>query len=158
MDKISIIVPVYNVENYLPKCLDSIINQTYKNLEIIVIDDGSTDSSSVICDDYVILDKRIIVLHQENHGLSAARNLGIKIATGRFVGFVDSDDFINTEMFEKMFNRIIETCADVVMCNYVRFGMVNDIAYCQNNAVFKVGENIDNNIRLLLEKIGRAHV
>ena len=86
---ISVIVPVYNVEAYLPKCLESIIDQTYKRLEIILVDDGSTDNSGYICDSYARKDSRVIVIHQSNFGVSAARNEGIKIATGDYICFVD---------------------------------------------------------------------
>lgn len=102
--KVSIIVPIYNTRSYLPKCLDSIINQTYQNLEIILIDDGSTDGSSKIADDYVKKDKRIKVFHQKNAGQSAARNTGIKKATGEFVSFIDSDDEIDPTFIENLLN------------------------------------------------------
>ena len=95
---ISIIVPVYNVEKYLKKCVDSIVNQTYKNLEIILVDDGATDSSGEICDELEKLDNRIKVYHKENGGLSDARNYGVARATGSYIGFVDSDDYIDAEM------------------------------------------------------------
>lgn len=91
---ISIIVPVYNVEPYLRKCLDSILDQTYRDLEILIIDDGSTDGSGAICDEYAGKDDRIKVFHTENKGLSAARNLGLDNATADWIGFVDSDDWI----------------------------------------------------------------
>ena len=94
MNKISIIIPIYNVEQYLPQCLDSIINQTYKNLEIILINDGSTDNSGKICDNYAKVDNRIHVFHKKNEGVSSARNLGLEKCTGDFIGFVDPDDFI----------------------------------------------------------------
>ena len=111
---ISIIVPVYNVEKYLSKCLDSIINQTYKNLEIILIDDGSTDKSGEICDKYKNEDKRIIVIHQLNGGVSAARNTGIGVAKGRYILFIDSDDWIEKDYVSSLFtyagNDIIVCC------------------------------------------------
>ncbi len=91
-DKISIIVPVYNVEKYLKECIESILSQTYKNIEIILIDDGSTDNSGKICDEYLKKDSRVKVIHKENGGLSDARNTGIEIASGKYIGFVDSDD------------------------------------------------------------------
>lgn len=101
---ISIIVPVYNVERHLPKCLDSIINQAYKNIEIILIDDGSTDNSGVICDEYKLKDNRINVIHQANHGIGYTRNIGLQNANGKFIGFVDSDDFIDENMFLRLYN------------------------------------------------------
>ena len=91
---ISIIVPVYNVEQYLPRCIDSIIHQTYSNLEIILVDDGSTDSCGALCDNYAEKDGRIQVIHQQNAGLGPARNSGMKICSGEYVTFIDSDDFI----------------------------------------------------------------
>ena len=103
---ISVIIPVYNVEPYIRKCLDSVINQTYKNLEILCIDDGSTDSSGKICDEYAEKDNRIRVFHKENGGVSSARNIGLKKFTGKYVGFVDSDDWIEPDMYEILHNLI----------------------------------------------------
>lgn len=100
---ISVIVPVYNVEKYLNQCLDSIIAQTWRNLDIILVDDGSTDNSGAICDEYARTDTRIKVIHKENGGLSAARNTGLDIARGEFIGFVDSDDWIEPNMFEDLY-------------------------------------------------------
>lgn len=114
---ISIIIPVYNVENYLKQCLDSIINQTYKNLEIIIIDDWSTDNSWKICDEYAKNDKRIKVIHQKNADLSAARNSWLKIATWEYIGYIDSDDFIELNMYEKLYNLIESTESDLAICN-----------------------------------------
>lgn len=112
---ISVIVPVYNVEPYLRKCLDSIVNQTYRNLEILVIDDGSTDSSGKICDEYA-QDSRVRVFHTENRGLSCARNLGVENAKGEWLGFVDSDDWIEPDMYECLVRRAEETKAEIVEC------------------------------------------
>ena len=97
---ISIIVPVYNVEQFLPKCVDSILNQTYRNLEVILVDDGTKDASNVICDAYAAKDSRVRVIHKENGGLSSARNAGIEIARGEYLGFVDSDDWVERETYE----------------------------------------------------------
>ena len=101
---ISIIVPVYNVKDYVEKCLDSICGQSYTNLEIIVVDDGSTDGSGKICDAYASKDRRIKVIHRKNGGLSAARNEGLDAATGEFLGFVDSDDWIDLDMFKFLYD------------------------------------------------------
>lgn len=101
---ISIIVPVYNVETYLNECVQSIINQTYRNIEVILIDDGSTDNCPAICDAFAVQDTRVRVIHKENGGQSTARNVGLKVARGEFIGFVDSDDFIAPEMFETLIN------------------------------------------------------
>lgn len=115
---ITIIVPAYNVEKYLKKCLESIINQTYKNLEIILVDDGSTDNSGRICDEYAEKDDRIIVIHQENAGVSSARNKGIEIAKGEYIGFVDGDDYIEENMYEVLYKNLIQFDVDISMCNY----------------------------------------
>lgn len=112
---ISVIVPVYNVELYLRKCIDSILAQTYRDLEILVVDDGSTDGSGKICDEYK-KDERVRVFHTENRGLSATRNLGLDKATGEWIGFVDSDDWIEPDMYEVLFRKAEETEADVVEC------------------------------------------
>lgn len=114
--KISVIIPVFNAEVYLKRCLDSVINQTYRNLEIILINDGSTDSSDKICDEYKQKDNRIIVIHQENKGQSAARNKGLDISTGDFVGFVDADDFIDEKMYEKLMYSLKDR--DLAICDY----------------------------------------
>lgn len=113
---ISIIIPVYNVEKYVGKCLDSIINQTYRNLEIIVVDDGSTDGCNNICKTYVEKDKRIKLIQQKNSGLSSARNIGIKNAHGKYVGFVDSDDWIEREMYQTLYENITVHNADISIC------------------------------------------
>ncbi len=116
--KISVIVPVYRVEDYLKRCLDSIIHQSYKNLEIILVDDGSDDACPAICDEYARKDDRIIVIHKENGGLSSARNAGLNAATGDFIAFVDSDDYINKYMYEQMMTRLVENGADICMCDF----------------------------------------
>ncbi|MDO5379590.1 MAG: glycosyltransferase [Acidaminococcaceae bacterium] len=113
---ISVIVPVYNVEKYLPKCVESIVNQTYKNLEIILVDDGSTDKSGEICDGYSLKDCRIKVIHKKNGGLSDARNVGLDICTGEYIGFVDSDDYIDKDMYRALYKFSEKNNLDVVMC------------------------------------------
>lgn len=113
---ISVIVPVYNVEQYLPKCIDSILAQTYENLEIILVEDGTRDSSGLICDEYAKKDSRIRVIHKENGGLSSARNAGMEIARGEYFGFVDSDDWIEPEMYETLLAYSQKHDADVVCC------------------------------------------
>lgn len=114
---ISIIIPVYNVKDYLEKCLDSICGQTYTNLEIIVVDDGSTDGSAVICDKFAQKDRRVKVLHCANGGLSVARNRGMEIATGELIGFVDSDDWIETDMYQCLYDSLSGNDADVAICS-----------------------------------------
>lgn len=113
---ISIIVPVYNVEKYLYKCIDSICNQTYKNLEIILVNDGSQDKSPSICDKYMARDIRVKVIHKTNGGLSDARNCGLDIASGEYVGFVDSDDWVDNDMYEILLNNLIDNDADLAEC------------------------------------------
>ena len=116
--KVSVIVPIYNVEPYLKKCVDSIINQSYTNLEIILVDDGSTDSSGLLCEELAKNDDRITVVHKNNGGLSDARNAGLDISTGDYIGFVDSDDYIDSDFFEILVKNIEEYNADVSCCRY----------------------------------------
>lgn len=120
MDKISIIVPVYNVEDYLEECIESIVNQTYKNLEIILVNDGSTDCSGYICDKYNKKDFRIKVIHKKNGGLSSARNVGIDFSTGNYLMFVDSDDYIDLDMVEILLKYMEQENADITICNFYR--------------------------------------
>lgn len=117
---ISVIIPVYNAENYLKRCLDSVINQTYKNLEIILIDDGSTDNSGEICDEYAKTDNRIKVIHKENGGVSQARNEGLRVATGEYIGFLDSDDFILHNMYENLIKQLELNDADISICGFAK--------------------------------------
>ena len=118
MKKISVIVPIYKVEKYIHRCIDSIINQTYKNLEIILVDDGSPDSCPRICDEYAKKDKRIKVIHKENGGLSDARNKGVDIATGDYIAFVDSDDYIHPNMYEVLIYELEKNNSDIALCKY----------------------------------------
>ena len=115
---ISIIIPVYKVEKYLEKCIKSVLSQTYKNLQIILVDDGSPDNCGNICDDYARVDNRIEVIHKANGGLSDARNVGLKAARGEYIGFVDSDDYVSNEMFENLYNTLISNDVDVSICNF----------------------------------------
>lgn len=123
MKQVSIIVPVYNVEKYLRKCIDNIINQTYKNLEIILVNDGSTDESGKICDEYATKDDRIQVIHKANGGLSSARNAGLDICVGDYITCVDSDDYLNLSYVEKSMNLCEEFNADISIMRFLR---VND--------------------------------
>ncbi|RHR28695.1 glycosyltransferase family 2 protein [Clostridium sp. AF19-22AC] len=116
MKKVSIVIPIYNVEKYIRECLDSVINQTYKDLEIILVDDGSPDQCPEICDEYATNDSRIRVIHKKNGGLSDARNAGIKSATGDYLMFVDSDDFIQDDMVEALLSACVEYNAQVAAC------------------------------------------
>lgn len=116
--KVSIIVPIFNVENYLDKCVESLISQTYDNLEIILVDDGSRDGSSVLCDEWAAKDSRIMVIHKENGGLSSARNAGIEKATGDYIMFEDSDDWVEMELVEKCVERMVKEKSDLVIFGY----------------------------------------
>ena len=117
-DLISIIIPVYNVEKYLKECLESVINQTYTNLEIILVDDGSTDGSGNICDEYKKRDTRIKVIHKENGGVSIARNLGLNYVNGQYIGFIDSDDYVEPEYCEKLLKSIKENNVQCALCKF----------------------------------------
>lgn len=120
MSMISIIVPVYNQEKFLRQCVDSIIHQTYTDLEIILVDDGSTDHSAEICDHYALIDKRIKVIHKQNGGLSDARNAGIDIAQGEYLAFVDSDDFVDLNIYKRLMQALKETNASLAVCGCMR--------------------------------------
>lgn len=119
MAKISIIVPVYNVEKYLSRCIESILNQSITDLEIILVNDGSKDSSGKICDQYAERDSRIKVIHKINEGPSVARNIGIECSSGSYIGFVDSDDYIAEDMYEVLLNNIEKENADISMCDLI---------------------------------------
>ncbi len=118
---ISVIIPIYKVEDYLRECVDSVLNQTYQNLEVILVDDGSPDRCGVICDEYAAKDTRITVIHKENGGLSDARNAGLDIAKGEYISFVDSDDFVHPQFIETLYTALTENNADVSFCDFLRF-------------------------------------
>ena len=115
---ISIIIPVYNCERSLRRCVDSVINQQYKNLEIILIDDGSADSSKIICDEYAKRDRRIKVIHKNNEGVSAARNIGLNLAKGDYIAFIDSDDYVFEDYIVNLLDAALTNNADISCCNY----------------------------------------
>ena len=117
-EKISIIVPVYNVEAYLERCVESILKQTYTNLEILPVNDGSTDKSGELCDKLALRDHRIRVIHKENGGLSDARNRGIDEASSNLIGFIDSDDYIDEDMYETLYRQMVASKADLSMCGH----------------------------------------
>lgn len=117
---ISVVIPVYNVEKYLSQCIDSVLHQTYHNTEILLIDDGSTDKSGLICDQYAIQNSKIRVIHNKNKGVSAARNTGLKAAQGEYVIFMDSDDYIEKSMYEEMLHIINKYRCDLVICDCVK--------------------------------------
>lgn len=150
-DLISVVVPVYNVENYLERCLDSLVNQTYKNLEIILINDGSSDNSLSICQKYAEKDKRVKVYSQENSGLSSARNKGVSLASGKYIGFVDSDDVISLKMYENLYKVMIENDSEIGLCDFVCFSekpLFDDVFTYEKMNRIKALENlmIDRNI------------
>lgn len=126
MKKISIIVPVYNVKKYVEKCIQSLINQSYKNIEIILVDDGSNDRSNKIIDEYAKVDSRILTIHQKNKGVSAARNAGLKVATGEYVGFVDPDDYVDYQMYETMLKKIELNMSDLAVCGFSKVTELSD--------------------------------
>lgn len=131
---ISIIVPVYNVEKYLEKCVDSLINQTYKNIEIILVDDGSKDNSGSLCDEIAKKDSRIHVIHKKNGGLSSARNEGLKHANGSYIGFVDSDDWLNPIMYETLYNILNKNEADISYCTFAKVFNENEKIPAKNDS------------------------
>lgn len=141
MDKISIIVPIYNVKKYIDRVVNCLINQTYHNLEIILVDDGSTDGSSKICDKYKKKDNRIIVIHQKNSGVSVSRNVGLKYATGEYIGFVDSDDYISLNMYETLYNNLTNTNSDISVCNHLTFK--DKLPEFDNESNIKIFDRID---------------
>lgn len=120
-DLISVVIPVYNVEKYFKRCIDSVLKQTYQNMEIIIVDDGSKDSSGSLCDEYEKKDSRIAVFHKENGGLSSARNFGLEKALGRYICFIDSDDFIDENYITIMYNKMIKSDADICYCKSINF-------------------------------------
>lgn len=124
--KVSVIIPVYNAEAYLCKCVDSVLSQTLREIEVILVDDGSTDSSGAICDAYSERDSRITVMHLENGGPARARNHGIAVASGEYIGFVDSDDYVELTMLETLYKKAVDTNSDIAMCGYY-------LAYEQKN-------------------------
>lgn len=134
MDLITIIVPVYNIEDYLERCIYSVINQTYRNLQIILVDDGSTDCSGKICDELALKDQRIRVIHKENGGLSDARNAGIDFAEGKYIGFVDGDDYVDNDMYEVLHTAICNAHADIASCGIRQKSAYGDVIKCSSES------------------------
>lgn len=147
MELVTIIVPVYNVEKYIYECVDSLIKQTYKNIEIILIDDGSKDKSGTICDNYAASDARIKVIHKQNEGLGFARNTGLKAAQGNFVTFIDSDDKADADLVENLVNGIYEANGDTCIGGFKRISANGIIGFEEryDKAVFE-GKNVYNNL------------
>lgn len=133
--KLSVIIPIYNVEKYLPKCIESVTNQTYKDLEIILVNDGSTDRCGSICDSYGAGDDRIKVVHKQNGGLSSARNIGLDKATGEYIAFLDSDDWIDVEMYETLINLIEREGAEIAVCGFKEVYENETIVNSQTEAI-----------------------
>lgn len=140
MPLISIIIPAYNIENYIAKCLDSLLNQTYKNLEIIVVDDGSGDNTGNVIDNYEAKYGNIKVIHKKNAGVSAARNSGIEVASGDYIGFVDGDDTVDEEMFDMLINNAIKYDADISHCGY-KMVFPSRTDYYYNTGIFIEQDN-----------------
>ena len=151
---ISVIVPVYRVEKYLPACIDSILNQTFTDFELILVDDGSPDRCPEICDEVARRDARVRVIHQANAGLSAARNAGIEIAHGEWLGFVDSDDYIAPQFYEKLYQTAQRTDADCVMCSVQN---VDESGKSIDSALMRVADEVKTG-QEVLQKIGRDDV
>lgn len=160
MIEISIIVPVYNLEEYLPKCVDSILGQTFTNFELILVNDGSTDNSGELCDAYARIDSRVKVIHKENGGVASSRNAGLVIAEGNYIGFVDNDDYINEHMFEILYKNAKHYSSDIVVCDYVNVyedhpteiqtSDVNDEAQHYNNIEALHQLYTDNNVTFVV--------
>lgn len=145
-DLISIIVPVYNVEMYLTACVESLLMQTYKNLEIILVDDGSSDNSGKICDELQLKDKRIKVVHRKNSGVSATRNYGIKISTGKYITFVDSDDYVDIDYLKVLYSNAVKFNADLSICGFVKTTKKNNMLDRNNNQYFIESKDMLNHI------------
>ena len=151
---ITVIVPVYKVQPYLRQCIDSILDQEYVDLEVLLIDDGSPDRCGEICEEYALSDKRVRVFHTENQGLSAARNFGLQQAHGEYVGFVDSDDWIEPEMYTNLLQRMEDASADICMCGYweengalKEIHQFADTSYSNTEALSALlAEKINNNV------------
>ena len=122
IDKVSIIVPVYNIENYIRVCVESILAQTYASLELILVDDGSKDNSGILCDEYAVIDPRVKVIHKENGGVSSARNAGLRQAKGDWIMHVDGDDWIEPDMIESLIEAAKATEADLVFSDFIKYG------------------------------------
>ncbi|MCI6266632.1 MAG: glycosyltransferase [Erysipelotrichaceae bacterium] len=156
---ISVIVPIYNVEKYLDRCIESIVNQTYKNLEIILVDDGSPDNCPKICDKWSKKDNRIKVIHKENGGLSDARNAGLDTATGAYIGFVDGDDFLDKKMYEILLKNLIKTKADMSICTAYLYEEKSKIKYKNSkNIQLFIYEGIDKYNNLFNNNISEFNV
>lgn len=151
-DLISVIIPVYNVEQYLERCINSILNQSYNKLEIILVNDGSTDNSKDICLKYKNIDNRIKIINQNNGGLSKARNTGINYSVGKYICFIDSDDFIHKDMINILYNNLIKTKSDISMCSFEKvYEEKKDLKVASNYIEYynpKFYDNLFNNLKI----------
>lgn len=154
-EKISVILPIYGVEKYLDECMEHIVNQTYQNLEIIMIDDGSKDNCPKMCDEWARKDSRIRVIHKKNAGLGFARNSGLEIATGKYVVFIDSDDFIDNNMIQVLYEQLIKNKADTVYCgiNRVYNNFIEEVPMIYGDEIFQ-GNDI--RIKILYRMLGQS--
>ncbi len=152
-EKISIVIPAYNVEKYIEHCLESVIHQTYKNLQIILVDDGATDKTSEICDRYAKIDNRIEVIHKPNGGLADARNKGLERVNGEYIAFLDSDDYIYPTFYEELYDLLKKYEADIAECDFLRIDIDNkeksEQLISEENAKRKIEEEVTNNIEAL---------
>lgn len=139
MPIVSVIIPIYNVEDYLERCLHSVLNQTLKDIEVILVNDGSTDNSGGICDTFVDMENRIKVIHKNNSGVSAARNSGIEVASGKYISFMDPDDWAEEKLFESLVGNAVENGSDMVVCGYKRvFENGEIIRFKMNEEIIKI--------------------
>lgn len=155
---ISVIVPIYNVEKYLARCFDSIVNQTYKNLEIILVDDGSPDRCPQMCDDYAEKDSRIKVVHKKNGGLSDARNAGMAVSTGEYISFIDSDDYVSDDFFECLLDVMNKENSDIAECSVVKFYEGNHFDEFNDDLLEKTYDAQDAMSALIAENPFHQHV
>lgn len=151
--KISIIVPIYNVEKYIEQCINSILNQSFRDFELILINDGSTDRSGEICDIYAKHDNRIKVFHQVNKGPSATRNLGMSLSKGEYIGFVDADDIVSKDMYKEMYNFAVSNKYEIVACGYKEINYEKEIEYQFINPLTEYSELVGDNIKVILEDL-----
>lgn len=151
---VSVIVPIYNVEKYLSRCIETLINQTLKNIEIILVNDGSPDNCRKICDFYSAKDNRIKIINKKNAGLGMARNSGIEVATGEYVAFVDSDDYVEIDMYEKLYTFSKKNDLDTCLCNFKRVNDNGEKISITNFKSIQVFENSENIEKIILDIIG----
>ena len=149
LPKISVIVPVYNAEKYLHRCIDSILSQTFTDFELLLINDGSKDNSAVFCDEYATRDSRVRVFHKENGGVSSARNLGLDNAKGEWIAFVDSDDWLCADMYEKMLSKLINSDADLCLCDIGMYWGGRYTEFVYEHCMSVANEKVENVIRYI---------